>query len=157
MLNVLFVCLGNICRSPLGEGIFKYLIEEEGLNDVIKVDSCGTSAYHIGELADKRMREVAFSHGVRLTSRARQLKKEDELEYDYIIAMDESNYQNILKKFEIPICNSLYLMREFDENNQSINVPDPYYGGIAGFEEVYQIVYRSSVKLLNKIKQDHGL
>ena len=95
MIRVLFVCLGNICRSPLAEGIFQHLVEEKSLQDKINIDSCGTSGYHAGEKAHHLSRKVAQSHGIELRSRSRQLKSTDFQEFDYMIAMDTSNIQNI--------------------------------------------------------------
>ena len=150
--KIVFVCLGNICRSPMGEGSFKYWIEEKGLSGSYFVDSAGTAAYHVGEKADQRMRDVAYSHGIKLTSRARQFVKEDLDEFDYIIAMDESNYQNIIA-LNPTLESKVIKLREFDkEAFGDLNVPDPYYGGLQGFEEVYQIVTRSCKELLKKIE-----
>ena len=156
MVKVLFVCLGNICRSPLAEGVFHFLLVQNGLDRKVGVDSCGTSAYHIGELADKRSRDVAFSHGIRLTSKARQLSMDDVDTFDYIIAMDSSNYKSILGLFGQSIKSKVFLMRDFDEvSGTTKDVPDPYYGGLDGFENVYQIIYRSCELLLNKIKNEN--
>ncbi len=147
-VRVLFVCLGNICRSPMAEGFFLDLIEKKSKKNNFTVDSAGTGAYHVGELPDKRMRETAYGHGIHLTSKARQLISQDFYNFDYILAMDESNFQNIN---QIKPSNSteplatVLLMREFDKEVQGDkNVPDPYYGGISGFEDVYQIVKRSN-------------
>lgn len=154
-IKVLFVCLGNICRSPLAEGVFKNMVEESGLANYFEIDSCGTSAYHVGELADSRMRDVAYSHGVLLTSKARQFIKNDLKDFDYIIPMDRANY-NSIKSDEYE--SKVFLLREFDvSSTNDKNVPDPYYGGIDGFENVYQIVNRSCAVLLNKIKNDYQL
>ena len=151
--KIVFVCLGNICRSPMGEGAMKYWVEEKRASGSYFIDSAGTSAFHVGEKADHRMRDVAFSHGIKLTSRARQFVKEDLEEFDYIIAMDESNYRNIVNldpsnEFKV------FKLREFDnEAFGDLNVPDPYYGGIEGFDQVYHMVMRSCERLLEKIKE----
>lgn len=155
VIKVLFVCLGNICRSPLAEGVFKKIVEEHGLATSFKIDSCGTSAYHVGESADSRMMDVAYSHEVLLTSRARQFQQSDLVNFDYIIPMDQANYDSIImNEFK----SKVFLLREFDvSSNNTKDVPDPYYGGIDGFENVYQIVYRSCKELFKKIKNENQL
>ena len=151
--KIIFVCLGNICRSPMGEGVMKYLIEKKGLSSSYYIDSAGTSAFHVGEKADHRMRDVAYSHEIKLVSRSRQFVKEDLEEFDYVVAMDDSNYQNIVN-LNPTNESKIFKLREFDEEAYGdLNVPDPYYGGIDGFEEVYQIIMRSCVELLKKIEE----
>lgn len=156
-IKILFVCLGNICRSPLAEGVFQSLVEEKRLNHLFEIDSCGTSAFHVGEPADKRMRETAYKHGVSLTSRARQFSTSDFDTFNYIIAMDHSNKQNMLLLAKETPNAKLFLMRDFDPTEKGADVPDPYYGGLAGFENVFQIVYRSSQNLLNYIQHEHTI
>lgn len=160
MINVLFVCLGNICRSPMAEGIFKKNILEGGFEDKIFCDSAGTSSYHIGELPDERMRATAQKHGIILNHLARQLSKEDFQKFNYIIAMDSKNYHNIkVEKDRLGAESStqIFLMREFDPKKKSEDVPDPYFGGMDGFEEVYDIVKRSSLELLKFLTEEHNL
>lgn len=149
-VKVLFVCLGNICRSPMAEGAFNYWVGEFGLAEHFEVDSAGTALYHVGSLADDRMRQVATKHGIELHSLARQLKKVDLEYYDYILAMDRQNYSIIKKLTDRPL-NNLYLMRDFDKEGSSEDVPDPYYGDLSGFEDVYEIQLRSCEKLLDQI------
>lgn len=154
MKKVLFVCLGNICRSPMGEGMFKSLIEGKGLNNKYLIDSAGTSANHIGEKADSRMRETALQHNIELTSRARQVLAEDFDIFDIIIVMDESNFRNleIIANQNNKDSSKIRLMREFDNQPEDMNVPDPYYGGQKGFENVYQIIKRSCNNLLDYLE-----
>ena len=154
MVKILFVCLGNICRSPLAEGIFKHKIEQKNLEDQFLIDSCGTSAYHVGNPADSRMRETAFRYGVLLTSKARQLKPADLNEFDYIIAMDNQNLTDILRYKNKHSKSTIHLMREYDLNSPKNDVPDPYYGGITGFENVFNIVNHCCENFLNKITND---
>jgi len=158
MKKVLFVCLGNICRSPAAEGVFKLLISKEGLESKIIVDSAGTSSCHAGELADSRMRKTAAKRSIDLTSRSRQFIREDFEEFDYIVVMDESNYQNVLsldsnEKYK----EKVFMMTDFGENLSLKYVPDPYYGGDRGFEDVLDIVNNCSLGLLKKIKLEMGL
>jgi protein-tyrosine phosphatase len=155
-MKVLFVCLGNICRSPMAEGIFKHMVEQEGLSNKILTDSAGTSRYHTGSLPDSRMREVALNNGIKLTHKARQLSFADFYDFHYIIAMDSSNYEDIMA--ERPINEDhkaqILMMREFDmeRGEHEMDVPDPYYGGQQGFENLYKMLHRSCHVLLNHVK-----
>ena len=158
MINVLFVCLGNICRSPLAEGVFQKLAEEEGLASEISVDSCGTSNYHIGELAHESSRKVAKINGINLTHRARQISSEDFGDFDYILAMDSSNIRNmsLLEGFD-KHQDKVSLLRAFDNGQSEKAVDDPYGGDFGDFEECYRIVEESSRNLLEHIRREHQL
>ncbi|WP_456460857.1 low molecular weight protein-tyrosine-phosphatase [Reichenbachiella sp.] len=148
MKKVLFVCLGNICRSPLGEAVFNYKTSALDMD----ADSAGTAAYHVGENPDHRSIEVARKHGVPISHKARKFVAEDFDRFDYVIAMDEQNY-NDMKALANGSTEHLYLLREFDpDSNGDLNVPDPYYGGIDGFEKVFQMVSRSVDGLINHIQ-----
>jgi protein-tyrosine phosphatase len=157
MVKVLFVCLGNICRSPMAEGLFAHLVEQAGLQDRIQVDSCGTGGWHAGEKADGRMRETARKHGIELTSLARQIRYSDFEEFDYILPMDHSNHSDVMElRDRSPQAKAeVFLMRDFDEEGKGQGVPDPYYGERDGFEQVYQMLYRSCKKLLMHIRTTH--
>lgn len=159
MINVLFVCLGNICRSPLAEGIFKKKIEEAGLSELIKVDSAGTSRWHIGEPPDSRSSEIAWQNGIFLDHTGRQIQSADLNEFDYIIAMDSDNYHDINRMKETYGNGKaeIVLMRDFDNQQSGSDVPDPYYGGRNGFQLVYDLLDESSSNFLDKIKKDHRL
>lgn len=160
MIRVLFVCLGNICRSPMAEGVFKKIIADNGVADKFYVDSAGTSAYHIGELADARMRETAEKYGIVLESRARKFEVNDFEAFDYILAMDQANFEDISAlEVEKGTKNTYKLikMRDFDPLEKGANVPDPYYGGLDGFEQVYEILLRSNTQLFNHIRDNHRL
>ena len=149
--RICFVCLGNICRSPTAEGIFQQKVKEYDLNSFFFIDSAGTSAYHVGEKANATSRRIAESHGVPLLSRARQFNSIDFYEFDLILAMDSSNYADIMK-LKSGITNSqVEMMRNFDPDGPNENVPDPYYGGINGFENVFTILERSNEELLKQL------
>lgn len=150
MKQVLFVCLGNICRSPLAEAIFDHKTQDLDLES----DSAGTAAYHVGEKPDDRTINVALKNGVPIDSRARKFMVEDYDNFDYIIAMDKNNYEDI-RRIGGGDHPGLHLMREFDSlNNGDLNVPDPYYGGQDGFDHIFQMLSRSIVELIEKIESD---
>ena len=156
MINVLFVCLGNICRSPMAEGLFIHLVREKGLENQFRIDSCGTGGWHAGERADPRMRSTAAEHGIELPSFARKVQLQDFAEFDYILAMDESNHQDLLD-LQVQVPNGkaqLFKMRHFDTQGKDTDVPDPYYGGRAGFERVYEMLDRSCKGLLDHIQAE---
>lgn len=153
MMNVLFVCYGNICRSPVAEGVFRLLVAEAGLNEQIECDSAGTASYHLGQLPDRRTRENALEHGLTLTHRARRMIGEDLALFDYFVAMDEINLEAIEKlnyrSTGLHTNDTIFLLREFDpDTSDQPNVPDPYYEGPDVFEEVYQITARCCRQLL---------
>ena len=163
MIKILFVCLGNICRSPVAEGVFKDLVEQNGLAHIIQCDSAGTAAYHIGSLADKRMRKTAKEKGISLTHCARLLSHTDFIDYDYIMAMDKLNFDDIRSESfrasgaYLPE-HQLYLYRMFDpERGTALIVPDPYYQEIPAFENVYQIVKRCGIAFLDFLIEKHNL
>ena len=158
MINILFVCLGNICRSPLAEGVLTHLINEKGLDNQIHVDSCGTSDYHIGDSPDPRTIRNARENNIELTSRARQFTVSDFEEFDYILAMDDSNYQNIVRLDpEGQYGDKVLLLRDHDPENRGADVPDPYFGGQDGFQDVFEIVNRSVNTFLDQLIEDHSL
>lgn len=158
MINVLFVCLGNICRSPLAEGVFNSLVDARGLGSKIQCDSAGTSGWHVGERPDERAIDVAHKHGIRLNHRGRRLNTDDFDAYDYIIAMDQHNYEDILSlQGNDDAGPFISLMRDFDDLGKGQQVPDPYYGGVDGFENVYKILVRSCANLLDHIIDEQNL
>lgn len=153
-LKVCFVCLGNICRSPTAEGIFQHLVNERDLQPYFEIDSAGTSAYHIGESANSKSRQVAKGHGVELRSRARQFEYSDLEYYDLVLAMDRQNLRNVQNlDRENRFDGQIRLMRSFDPQPEDGEVPDPYYGGMQGFENVFQVLKRSCEALLDELEQ----
>ncbi|MCP4913476.1 MAG: low molecular weight phosphotyrosine protein phosphatase [Oligoflexia bacterium] len=158
MVKVLFICLGNICRSPAAHGVFEHFVEQEGLTDNIFVDSAGTSGFHRGEMADARMIEHAARRGYDLRSLSRKLVAKDYQEFDYLIVMDDSNHKNTLAlaKDESDI-DKVFKMVDFCPSFSDKEVPDPYYGGEAGFEHVLDLVEEGSRNLLQKIKSENNL
>lgn len=152
-VRVLFVCLGNICRSPLAEGVFRHLVHERGLGDRVRIDSAGTGAWHVGEGPDRRSVAVAREHGIELEGQqARQVTKVDFQTFDLVIAMDRENLQN-LRGLPGDDQADLHLLREFDpEAVEDLEVPDPYYGGPNGFDHVYELVRRSCEVLLDEVE-----
>lgn len=157
MIRVLFVCLGNICRSPLAEGIFKKMIEENNFQHRIACDSAGTASYHVGKLADIRTRKNAHSHGIDLTHRARAFHKSDFNEFHYIIPMDESNLKDINLLKPESINSKIMMMRDFDMTGKGLAVPDPYYGNDEDFENVFQILKRSNGQFIQYLIKTHSI
>jgi len=148
--RVLFVCTGNICRSPLAEGVLRHRADERGL-DVV-ADSAGTGAWHIGERPDPRSIEVAARNGVTLTGRARRVVDEDLHEFHLVIAMDRSHLRHLERMRDRSGGEAiLALMRDFDPEPGDGQVPDPYYGGPDGFDHIYEMIDRAVEALLNQL------
>ncbi len=148
--GVLFVCLGNICRSPLAEGIFIHLARERGVLDRFRVDSCGTGGWHAGELADPRSIAVAAKHGIELPSIARKFDpRRDPIEFDWLIPMDRQNHRDLLDH-GVP-GEKLRLMLEYHPELKSGEVPDPYYGGPDGFDKVYEMLRVSCERMIEEL------
>jgi protein-tyrosine phosphatase len=154
-IEVCFVCLGNICRSPLAQGVFESLVKEEGLQDRIITSSAGVGNWHVGNPPDSRMQQTAREHGIHLNSRARQFQSSDFKQMDLVLAMDHSNLSALSQmQPAAELDGKLFLFRYFDpQNNNDLEVPDPYYGGGKGFKTVYQIVERTCPKVLEHLKK----
>ena len=149
-----FVCLGNIVRSPLAENLFLHLADQAGVAQKYQADSAGTGPWHVGEAPDSRMRRVAARHGLSYKGRARQFQRYDFDNFDLILAMDTHNYAELMSLAQDEEQRSkVHLMREFDPQGgpQSV-VPDPFYGGVDGFEHTYQVIERSCVGLLQALE-----
>lgn len=155
-IRVLFVCLGNICRSPLAEGVFRHLVDRAGLADRFEIDSAGTSGYHIGDPPDPRTTRVAEARGVPLTSRARQIGRADLDAFDYVIVMDAENLSAV-RRLATQSAAEVRMLREFDPEAEELDVPDPYFGGERGFETVHDIVEAGCAGLLQHIRQERGI
>ena len=154
-MRIIFVCQGNIIRSPLAENMFRHLTQDKGVEEKYQLDSAGTSAYHVGELPDHRMRQVAQEKGFQYTGKARQYKRSEFDQHDLTIVMDRSNLQ-ILSSWASPEEEKkIHMMREFDpQGSANLDVPDPYYGGLDGFAKTFEIVKRSCQGLLEVLESE---
>ena len=157
MTKILFVCLGNICRSPLAESVFRHLARERGVEDRFRIDSAGTSGYHAGSPPDRRSAAVALARGVEVAGRSRQLSARDLRDFDYVIAMDAENLQEV-EALHATVGGTarVHRLREWDPEGGGPDVPDPYYGGARGFEDVHDIVERSCAALLDHLLRERG-
>jgi len=169
MVKVLFVCMGNICRSPTAEGYFQHIVEEAGLADKIKTDSAGTHAYHIGSPPDNRAQAAAKKRGINLSAlRGRKVENSDFTKFDYVLAMDDSNFSDLhavateladgsTNGSADDSVDNLFMFLNFAEHFSETEVPDPYYGGDLGFEHVLDLIEDASKGLLQDIKNRHSL
>lgn len=152
-MSVLFICMGNICRSPTAEGVFRKLVLDAGLDNVIEVDSAGTHAYHQGSRPDRRAVEAAARRGFQLDDiRSRPLSAEDFERHDHILAMDRDNLEILLQHASDNHRSKLGLFLDFSAMNTGQEVPDPYYGGALGFEKVLDLVEEASRGLLETLQ-----
>lgn len=150
--RVLFVCMGNICRSPTAHGVFEALVKDSGVTERISVDSAGTHAYHVGEPPDLRSQATAQKNGIDLSNqRAQKVKPSDFEVFDYIIAMDSSNYQDLLSITPKPLHDKVYRLMDFATLSKATDVPDPYYGGDQGFDNVFTMVSEACEGLLTHL------
>ena len=141
--KILFVCLGNICRSPAAEGVFKQKVKDRDLEKLFEVDSAGTGSWHVGNLADPRMRETALSRGIELTSRSRKIEESDLYEFDHILVMDNDNLEAVksLISGNINHVNTkVKLILSYSKKTHLKEVPDPYFGGQDGFDKVLDLL-----------------
>lgn len=153
--RLLFVCLGNICRSPSGENVMRHLVEEEGVADQFEIDSAGTAGWHIGKKPDSRMTAAAKARGIEMKGRAQQAQPNHFSEFDWIFAMDDSNYEDLLEVRDRCPNPTAKLVRfcEFCEEHDEREVPDPYYGGPEGFEKVLDLLEDGCATFLRRWKE----
>ncbi len=157
-VSVLFVCMGNICRSPTAEGVFRHLVRQEDLESTIHTDSAGTHAYHVGNPPDVRAQATAEQRGIELHDlRARRVSVEDFELFDYVLAMDQDNYTLLSEICPPGYETRLRMFMEFAPHLAIEEVPDPYYGGVSGFERVFDMVEEAARGLLDEIRTSHGL
>ncbi|MFZ1344664.1 low molecular weight protein-tyrosine-phosphatase [Thiothrix eikelboomii] len=157
-ISVLFVCMGNICRSPTAQAVFESFVQRSGLAQAIQVDSAGTHAYHLGSQPDQRSQQAALGRGLDLTQqRARKIQAADFTEFDYVLAMDLQNLRALQSYAQAKQAQNLKLFMEFASRWREREVPDPYYGGSQGFERVLDMIEDASEGLLAHIIRQHSL
>jgi protein-tyrosine phosphatase len=149
--SVLFVCLGNICRSPAAEGVLQALVDRQGISDSIHIDSAGTAGYHIGKLADPRMRAAAEKRGLQLTSRSRVVVPADLKQFDLVIAMDRNNYRDLMRLTSDYKPSNVKMLSDYLDPSWPREVPDPYIGDEAGFEYVLDMLEAASPKIVDDL------
>lgn len=155
MVAVLFVCMGNICRSPSAEGVFRALVTKAGLQEEIIIDSAGTDAYHIGEPPDPRSTQAAAERGIDISNqRARQFNKTDFEKFDYILVADKTNELILKNAADTMYHPKIELFLTYGQSGKT-EIPDPYYGGEDGFEHVLDLIEEASERLLDQIKSRH--
>ncbi|TFH46129.1 MAG: low molecular weight phosphotyrosine protein phosphatase [Lysobacterales bacterium] len=150
MKSILFVCMGNICRSPAAEGIFRKLVFDAGRNDEFEIESAGTTGYHTGDLADRRMRSAAKRRGYILESIARRIEPADFHRFDWIVTMDDLNFVDV-SAMNPGSRAKIVSMCDYCKQHEETEVPDPYYGGAAGFQKVIDILEDACANLLRHI------
>ncbi len=159
MVRVCFVCLGNICRSPIGEGVMRQLVREAGLEAKLELDSAGTAGYHAGELPDSRARAAGKRFGIEVGGRARKFTRQDFERFDHVLAMDRTNHEDLQQLAPTPEARAkIQLLRSFDAASPAgASVPDPYYGGDEDFDDVVRICLAACAPLLEKLRREHSL
>jgi protein-tyrosine phosphatase len=156
MINVLFVCMGNICRSPMAEAVFRHLVDEAGLADQFHIDSVGTHSYHVGEPAHRGTRRVLANHGIECEVISRRVAQTDLRDADYILVADRGNLADLKAQARgISMGDRLHLLLDFAPDQPVREVPDPYYSG--NFEQTYQLVDEACRGLLAHIREERGI
>ena len=155
VVKVLFVCLGNICRSPMADGVFRDIVDKADIDFKVDIDSAGTSGWHINAPPDERAQRVLESKGIDISGlRSRKVTQNDFNKYDHILAMDQSNLSDLTDISEPEHVNKVRLFLELSDDFGSLDVPDPYYGGEEGFLHVYEMIRSASYGLLQEIKNN---
>ncbi|HET6151298.1 MAG TPA: low molecular weight protein-tyrosine-phosphatase [Polyangia bacterium] len=160
MVRVCFVCLGNICRSPTAEAVMRHLVRAAKLDGQIQIESAGTGDWHVGEPRDRRSQATGAARGVPLTGRAQLFSGRDFDRFDHVIAMDRSNLENLRQMAPSDAARAkLHLLRQFENDGAppDADVPDPYYGGARGFEQVFDICEAACAGFLDWLRREHGL
>lgn len=156
MLRVLFVCLGNICRSPMAEAVFRHLVSEEGLHDQIETDSAGTGDWHLGKPPHEGTRRMLDHYRIDYSGmRARQIAVEDLERYNYIVCMDKQNFDHVARMAEGRAHGRIIKLLDFHPDQRGGDVPDPYYTG--NFEEAYELIQEGCRRLLHSIREESGI
>lgn len=156
MVKVLFVCMGNICRSPTAHGVFRALVEKEGLSQAVEIDSAGTHAYHVGSAPDRRAQATAQERGIDISDLvARRVEPDDFDLFDFVVAMDQDNYMSLSEICPDQHVDKIFMFMDFADHMRTREVPDPYYGGPSGFDRVFDLVEAASEGLLHQIRQRH--
>ncbi len=154
-ISVLFVCMGNICRSPTAEGVFRKLVREEGVEHLFLIDSAGTHAYHVDNPPDERAQRAALARGVDISQlRARQVSRRDFEIFDHILVMDRYNYDAAMLVCPLAHSHKVRLFMEYAPGLKISEVPDPYYGGRKGFEQVLDLVERAAIGFLDSVRNE---
>jgi protein-tyrosine phosphatase len=159
MVSVCFVCLGNICRSPIGESVFRHLVRDAGLEGSIAIDSAGTGSWHVGEAPDRRACAAGKRRGIDVAGAARQFRPSDFVKFDYVVAMDSANYDDLVALApDAAAKKKIHLLRSFDAASPpGASVPDPYYGGPEGFDDVVELCLAACRPLLDRLRKEQGL
>ena len=158
-IAISFVCMGNICRSPTAAAVMRHLVRQAGVDGAIEIDSAGTGAWHVGEARDQRSQAVGARRGMPLAGEARQFRRSDFARFDYVLALDRENLADLLQLApDAQARAKLHLLREFDPASPpNSDVPDPYYGGVDGFEQVFDICEAACCGLLDHLRKTHRL
>lgn len=155
MTKVLFVCMGNICRSPMAEGMFRHAIKEAGLENQVQIDSAGTHSYHIGSPPDPRAQQAIQKRGIDISGqRSRLVTDKDFAEYDYILVMDGANHSHLIRRAGAAYQDKIRRLLSFSRKYPNLDVPDPYYGGNEGFEENLDMIHDAVQNLLREVSQN---